>query len=270
MKIKVEHTTRFEYDAPVYESTNQVRLQPIDNHGSPQSCQNFTLTVLPAANIYQYVDYFGNSVHHFSVLSHHTELEIKAVSTVDTGFGRMGMQPNEDVRLVEYLTETQHVNFSEAIKQFATQFKRREPFELAEDICRALNATLIYEKGVTNIYSSAGDVLDLGRGVCQDFAHVMIAVCRVLELPARYISGYIYGGQESEGQDGASHAWCEVFGGASQDWLGFDATRSSLYVDERYVRVAHGRDYSDITPVRGTFKGGTSESMTVRVRLSAF
>lgn len=270
LKLKVEHTTAFKYDNPVYEIATQVRLQPTNSNGSPQICTDFTLSVEPATNIFHYVDYFGNTVHYFNLLARLEHLEITATSIVETGTGHLEARSNEAMTISEFLLPSNYVNFSRTLERFANNFApTKPPFELAEEVCRSIHVTLVYEKGVTNVHSTAGEVLELKRGVCQDFAHVMIAACRKLGVPARYISGYIYDGALTSGQEGASHAWCEVFGGADEGWLAFDPTRASTFVDERYIRIGHGRDYSDIPPVRGTYRGVAKEELNVGVRITA-
>jgi len=113
------------------------------------------------------------------------------------------------------------------------------------------------------------DVLEIKRGVCQDFAHLMITICRCLGLPTRYVSGYLYGGESDGDQEGASHAWCEVFCGPDKGWVGFDPTHSTLLVNERYIKIGTGRDYADVTPVRGTYRGNAHEVLKVIVRVTS-
>jgi transglutaminase-like putative cysteine protease len=253
----------------VYEIASQVRLQPASGGASPQICHDFTLTVEPFANIFHYVDYYGNIVHYFNILSHCTHLEIKAISKVETGSGRMASGSNEAFTIAEYLVSSTYVNFASIVENFADQFNQTlPPFQLAEKVCHRIQETLNYEKGVTNVHSTVAEVLELGGGVCQDFAHVMIAVCRKLGVPARYVSGYIFDGALTQGNEGASHAWCEVYGGEDEGWLAFDATRSTAFVDERYIRIGHGRDYSDIPPVRGTYRGIAKEELAVSVLIA--
>ncbi|HKD77223.1 MAG TPA: transglutaminase family protein [Ktedonobacterales bacterium] len=278
MRLNVEHRTVFDYDEPIYETATEVRLQPIDHHGTSQRCLAFTLVVDPAAAIAQYVDFYGNQVHHFNVLQRHRRVSIMAISLVETGLGRVTTGNDEPIMLQEFLRESPYIRFASpdeqveipAIREFAGQFQREQPPELlAEAICRRINETFTYEPGVTDAQSTSDVVMALGRGVCQDFAHVMIATCRALDLPARYVSGYVYGGPAAEHENQASHAWCEVFCGAMNGWVGFDPTHNTLFVDDRYIRIGSGRDYGDVSPIRGTYKGQAEEHMTVTVRLTA-
>ncbi len=270
MKLKVEHITMFEYDAPIYETSTEVRLFPTDNHGSPQRCLSFTLLIDPGANIFHYTDYYGNVVHHFNLLQIHKKVGITATSIVETGPGEVVADPDEEIMLYEFLGESKYVHFDPAVRQFANQFAEHEAvYNKAEAICRRINQAFVYEPGVTDVYSTSAVVMALGRGVCQDFAHVMIAVCRSLGLPTRYISGYLYGGPQTEEHDRASHAWCEVYCGPEKGWIAFDPTHDTLLVDGRYIRIGSGRDYADVSPVRGTFKGNAKENLKVTVRVTA-
>jgi transglutaminase-like putative cysteine protease len=278
MRLNVEHRTVFDYDEPIYETATEVRLQPMDHHGTSQRCLAFTLVVDPAASIAQYVDFYGNQVHHFNVLQRHRRVSIMAISLVETGLGRVAVGSDEPIMLQEFLRESFYIRFASpeghdgapSITAFAGQFQREQPSELlAEAICRRINETFVYESGVTDVQSTSDVVMALGRGVCQDFAHVMIATCRALDLPARYVSGYVYGGPATEHENQASHAWCEVFCGPMNGWVGFDPTHNTLFVDDRYIRIGSGRDYGDVSPIRGTYKGQAEEHMTVTVRLTA-
>lgn len=277
MKLKVEHVTLFKYDQPIYETATEVRLQPRNDLASPQKVLDFVLQVSPPTNIFHYTDFYGNNVHHFSLLQYHKQVEIKATSIVETSTAYTPAGPNEEIMLQDFLTQSRYVQIDPQIQQFARQFvdtqAELEPQhnrQLAEQICRQINTTLIYKPGVTDVHSTSAEVMSLGRGVCQDFAHLMIAVCRYLGLPTRYVSGYLYGGVSSEDRAGASHAWCEVYCGADiNGWVAFDATHRNLLTDERYIKIGIGRDYSDVPPVRGTYKGPAREEMSVTVIVTA-
>jgi transglutaminase-like putative cysteine protease len=273
MKLKVEHITQFEYDAPVYETATEVRLHPANYSGGVQECESFQLEVEPAAHIFTYTDYFGNRVHNFSLLQSHSKLKIASRAVVRTRPGILPATEKELTTLYEYQAESRYIIFSPEVALFAARFPKEktvtEPRELAEEICRTINQEFKYEKGVTTVNSPVSEVLEMKRGVCQDFAHLMITVCRCLELPTRYVSGYFYGGGTEEDREGASHAWCEVYCGSGQGWVGFDPTHSTLWVDEYYIKIGHGRDYADVTPVRGTYRGKAHESLNVLVRMTA-
>jgi transglutaminase-like putative cysteine protease len=269
MRLKVEHTTTFSYDQPIVESASEVRLLPIELPGVLHGL-SFALNVEPTVRIGQHQDYFGNAVHHFSILAPHVSLTITAVSEVVTGLAPSAPEITDPIRLIDFTLGSRYVLLDEAERRFVQDLDQTLPhLDLAEAIGRQINTTFVYEQGVTDISSTSHEVMELRRGVCQDFAHVMIAACRSLGMPARYISGYLYGGPETEILDRASHAWCEVYVGPEIGWRGFDPTHNTIFTDERYVRVAVGRDYADAAPVRGTFRGNARETLDVRVRVVA-
>lgn len=273
MKLKVEHITTFEYDTAIYETAEEVRLQPRNDEDGTQRCLEFTLQLTPPGNIFHYTDFYGNNVHHFNILPSHKKIEIRAISVVETRQGYTPQEMGHEIMLQDLLQQSRYVQFSSQLEQFARQFvdvandlHNQNRREQAENICRAINEGFVYEPGVTDVHSTTTEVMSLGRGVCQDFAHVMLATCRYLGIPARYVSGYLYGGVDSEGRTVASHAWCEVYCGAPLNgWVGFDPTHKTLLTDERYIKIGVGRDYADVPPLRGTFKGNASERMAVKV-----
>ena len=130
---------------------------------------------------------------------------------------------------------------------------------------RALRSRLVYERGATDVMTRADAALELGRGVCQDFAHVMLAACRRAGIPSRYVSGYLYDPQEEH--EAESHAWVDVLD-AQRGWVSIDPTHDREQT-EAYVRVAVGRDYADVPPTRGVFKGFSEETLEVAVRMVA-
>jgi transglutaminase-like putative cysteine protease len=272
MILKVEHTTLFEYEEPVYETATEVRLHPATGPDSSQRCASFSLRLDPAAPVFEYIDFYGNRVHHFNLLQSHKRVSIVATSVVETFSSTEGAPVEEDeIRLLDLSAESRYVHFDPAICALAEEFREiNDNHERAHRICSHINSTFRYEPGVTDVHSTSGVVMALGRGVCQDFAHVMLAMCRYLCIPSRYVSGYLFGGGSTpEGQDEASHAWCEIWCGPERGWRGFDPTHRTLLVDERYIKIGTGRDYADIPPVRGTYKGTSAETLRVAVRVSS-
>jgi transglutaminase-like putative cysteine protease len=271
MILKVEHSTLFEYEEPIYETAAEVRLHPASSVGS-QQCASFNLQVTPPAAIFDYADFYGNRVHHFNILQSHKQVRIVATSVVETAsHPKTGPFTEDKILLLDLLSESHYVHFDPAIRSLAASFSQiGDPYRQATEICRHINDTFLYEPGATDVHSTSAVVMALGRGVCQDFAHIMLAACRHLGLPARYVSGYLYGGGSTpEGQDEASHAWCEVWCGAETGWAGFDPTHKTLFVDDRYIKIGTGRDYGDVPPVRGTYKGTSAEKLGVSVRVSS-
>jgi transglutaminase-like putative cysteine protease len=275
MKLKVEHITSFRYDAPVHETATEVRLQPAHQSEGLQQVESFRLEIEPATEIFSYNDYFGNIVHHFSLLQKHDNLLITAVSIVSTTAAPVPPTPQELISLYDFQAASPYIIFSPGAIEYAARFDaeaaQQRPYEVTEQVCRTINTEFAYRKGVTAVDSTVAEVLEHKSGVCQDFAHVMITICRALGLASRYVSGYLYAGEgdEDDEQVGASHAWTEVFCGADKGWVAFDPTHRNLLADERYIKIGVGRDYSDVAPVRGTYRGSGHETLSVAVRVSA-
>ena len=259
MRLKIEHITTFTYDQPISEAYTEMCLRPQDGFG--QHCLSFTLTTEPHDDRLNYTDRFGNDISHFDVIQPHDKLVVSAKSEVLTpdAFAQISvnLSPLDEY---DYLMETPYVPLSDDILRFAsTQLVPGNPKATALALMNYIYATLQYEKGVTDVTTTAAQALVLQRGVCQDFSHLMLASCRGLRIPARYVSGYLY----SHGFEAASHAWVDVYI-PGEGWLSLDPTHNSLQTGE-YVRIAIGRDYSDVPPTRGIFVGNAKETMEVKV-----
>jgi transglutaminase-like putative cysteine protease len=262
MRLRIEHKTTFTYEEPINEAYTEMRLKPSDACG--QTCLSFALNTEPRGLVMQYVDRYGNDVRHFNVLPAHTKLSVIAISDVLT--------PNElrdyEVELspldeFDYLSETRYAPHPDAIRAYAAPHAvEGNPFATAMAIMRAIYYSMKYEPGATNVQTSAMQALELKKGVCQDFAHLMLSMCRSLNVPARYVSGYLHG-PSSTADDAASHAWVDVFI-ASKGWVSLDPTHNCPQ-SERYVRLGVGRDYADVPPTRGTYKGNADEHLEVKV-----
>jgi transglutaminase-like putative cysteine protease len=265
MILRVEHTTEFGYDAPIAEAYTELRLRPLEGGG--QHCSSFRLQTQPAGlRVREYRDHFGNDVHHFDVLESHERLSVTAVSEVMTPEWFTGdrRQPTP-LELYDYLSPTGYAPFAGAVTKLAAAFAGDgSGFDRASALMTAVREELVYEPGATDVQTRADEVLELGRGVCQDFAHVMLAACRCVGIAARYVSGYLYD-PRLEGDNAASHAWVDVWD-ETRGWIALDPTHDRGQT-ESYVRVAVGRDYADVPPTRGVFKGNANETLTVRVGL---
>lgn len=264
MKLAIVHTTSYRYTAPIAESVVELRLRPMD--GAGQRCLDFTLELTPASKQRTYMDGYGNHVHYFNLVKPHSRLTITSRSTVETGLPPDGQ--GEDL-VADFLRFRSPVNDVEGVRRLARAHpipKPRTP-EAIEQALDALTLTIsrdfTYDRTITNVYSTVDEVLELRGGVCQDFAHLFVAVARSMGVPARYVSGYLHM-QGDRSATTASHAWAEAWV-PDRGWLGFDATRP-VRVSEHHVRLAVGRDYSDAAPTRGVYVGSARGAMTVRVR----
>ena len=278
MFYSLRHVTRFRYSAPVHESVMELRMQPRSE--GPQSLRNFQIVTNPRAQLYAYTDYLGNAVYHFNVLRAHKELRIEAqavVEIVQTAPLPQACDVLEWDRYNPYNLTDQHFDLLEPSK-FARPSAALTTFMADKDLAkpsgdpmtalRHLNTTIFeafdYEIGVTQVHSPIEQALGEGRGVCQDFAHIMIAITRSWGIPARYVSGYLHHGRgRDRSVEDATHAWVEAWL-PSLGWVGFDPTNNILAA-ERHIRAAVGRDYADVPPTRGTFKGGAESELAIAV-----
>jgi transglutaminase-like putative cysteine protease len=284
MRFKIIHTTRFSYDLPAYESHNQLRLKPLNDES--QRLLQFRLSSDPPASVLEYQDGFENTVHSVSVYPKHQELSIVVESLIDRIPERERQFPR--VRFSEYLTdddarskeqydflhESQFVPFSDRLRKFfwATRPDQRE--DVSQYVRRTIGYIrdqFHYEKGATSVHSNLDDILSTGCGVCQDFAHLALGVLRLAGVPARYVSGYLapepVQNRKEPVSEQASHAWVDVLL-PNAGWVGFDPTHRGL-ITERHIRVAIGRDYSDVPPLRGVYRSaGKRQGMTVELHIN--
>jgi transglutaminase-like putative cysteine protease len=262
MRLRIEHITTLTYDQLISEAYTEMRLKPLDADG--QRCLSFHLVTEPQDAVLRYTDHFGNDVHHFDVIQPHQKLVVAATSEVLTPnlyqTDSKGLSPLDEFN---YLSPTVYAPHTPELVGFSDTLKVGDPLQTAFAIMRALHERLIYEKGATDVKTTADQALALGRGVCQDFSHIMLAACRAQRLPARYVSGYLY----NNGHTAASHAWVDVLI-PGHGWISLDPTHDREQTPQ-YVRVAVGRDYADVPPTRGVFKGNAKEKMDVKVSVTA-
>jgi transglutaminase-like putative cysteine protease len=262
MRLRIEHQTTFTYEEPISEAYTEMRLKPSDAGG--QMCLSFSLHTEPRGSVLQYTDRYGNDVRHFNVLPQHRRLSVMAVSEVLTPaelYDYAGELNPLDTH--DYLSPTRFAPHTREMLQFAAaHVVQGNTFATAMNLMRAIFYSMKYEPGATNVHTSSQDVLVLQAGVCQDFAHLMLSVCRSYSIPARYVSGYLYG-PSSTADNAASHAWVDVFI-EGKGWISLDPTHNCPQT-ERYVRIGIGRDYADVPPTRGTYKGTAEEKLDVKV-----
>jgi transglutaminase-like putative cysteine protease len=266
MILRVEHTTEFHYDEPIVEAYTELRLRPLERGG--QHCSSFALMTEPAGiRVREHRDHLGNDIHYFDVLESHEKLVVTAMSEVMTPeyFGDR-RQPTP-LELHDFRNPTQYSPFAEEIVDLTRVAPRvGGGFDRASGLMALIGEVLAYEPGATHVQTRADEVLALGRGVCQDFAHVMLAACRSVGIAARYVSGYLYD-PTVEGDNAASHAWVDIWDDA-RGWIALDPTHDREQT-QSYVRVAVGRDYADVPPTRGVYKGAAAETLSVRVSVQA-
>lgn len=289
MKYRVVHTTEYTYAQPVTLAHNETHLSPRDV--GRQSVLNHRLDVEPAPNsLSKREDFFGNAVTYFALETPHTRLRVTATTELelDSAAGQLHFQSStpweeasERVRSEltrttlearQYLLESPMVTvFPELERYAAKSFPAGRPLaEAVHDLMQRIHRDFAYDPGFTSVATPLAHVFEHRRGVCQDFAHLAIACLRSRGLPARYVSGYIETlpppGQEKLVGSDASHAWFSVYD-PDVGWLDFDPTNNQLPMDQ-HITTAWGRDYSDITPLKGVIFGGGAHSAKVAVDVS--
>ncbi|HEY8742348.1 MAG TPA: transglutaminase family protein [Chloroflexota bacterium] len=271
MIVSIVHTTTFDYSDDISESAMEVRLAPASNER--QVVRSHVLHVTPRVKLLPYTDYFGTTVQFFTVPSRYRRLSVVSTSVVETLPANPFLLPEPDAEepeapgaLYDYLRFGGPVGRHPELVTLAAAFRDERPLlERLTALNQTINRRLDYRPLVTQVDSALDDVLALGQGVCQDFAHLMIGVCRELGVPARYVSGYLYTPPSANARgSGASHAWCECYL-PGVGWKGFDPT-NDLLVDDQYVQIATGRDYRDVPPTKGIYRGSAQEVISVSVR----
>lgn len=271
MKLRIEHTTTFTYQESISERYTEMRLRPVD--GSGQRCLRFKLVTEPVGEVMQYTDRYGNAVHHFDTLQSHDRVVVKATS--DVHLSQTFADYHRELTPLEkfdYLGQGIYTTANDQIRSLASSnVVLGDATATVLSLMKELHDSLQYESGVTDVKTAAAEALSLGKGVCQDFAHIMLAACRSLNIPARYVSGYLYNPRKdaSKGMNdnAASHAWIDAFVNNSA-WLSVDPTHNCLQT-MNYVRLGVGRDYSDVPPTRGIYKGQAKETLSVNVVVNA-
>jgi transglutaminase-like putative cysteine protease len=283
MFYAIRHFTRYRYSRPVWQSMMEVRMHP-RSEGN-QRCFVFQLSVNPRARIFGYTDSYGNLVHHFDLPSRHTQLtivsdalvNIEAQSSIPEVMEYGGWQELEElVEKKDYwdmLMPSHFARSSPQLEQLAEEIganerKGRSPLAFLQDISSGVHRTFSYVKKSTAVNSPIEDALQSRKGVCQDFAHIMIALVRNARIPCRYVSGYLYHSTENThpAADGATHAWVEALL-PGRGWVGFDPTVNRP-ASEQHIRTAIGRDYADVPPTMGMMKGKADTQLQVRVRVT--
>ena len=280
MIYSVRHVTNFSYEPAVRESVMEVRMQPRSE--GRQRCLNFYLDVSPNANIMAYRDFLGNTVHHFDIPGRQNEIRIATKAAIE-------VQPTEipnpaDVcgweefdRQVaqgdywEMMLPSHYAHDTELLRAFSAELhidRRRNALETLLELNQAIYRSFDYVPNSTKVDSPIDDALRSRKGVCQDFAHIMTALLRQMRIPCRYVSGYLYRDAKAADRspEGATHAWVEAFVPPS-GWIAFDPT-NNLVGDGRHIRVAIGRDYADVPPTRGVYRGEAASELKVGVQVS--
>jgi transglutaminase-like putative cysteine protease len=273
MILEIQHETTIAYANPVREWLCELRMEPASDRG--QRCHSFRVSTGLSHPIATYRDGFGNVVHHFNVLAPPPRVRILAASVVETEDVAVGPVASQvtfpesgplawelPLQTLDYLALRGPVRRTPLLEPVRAAVAPRPRTRVGMWVCQVaehIRSQFEYARDVTDASSPVDHILTHGKGVCQDFTHLMIAVLRSYSVPARYVSGYIH----RENKDSQSHAWCEVWL-PDAGWTGFDPT-NGCPVNDHFVKTAVGRDYTDVPPNKGTYRGGGNETINVRV-----
>ena len=272
MQYDIVHRTRFIYASPVKESFNEARLKPVSDQ--QQTLDSFLLKVLPASRLRHYTDFYANIVHHFEIIEPHSTLLIESNARVTTHplpfldlmadifpIARIAEATRQE-RCYDFLQPSSYVDLSPESWRMALDAagQHTDAWQASLTLMHYVNQHLKYLPNSTHAHSHMREALAQRCGVCQDFAHVMIGLCRALKIPALYVSGYLATETAS-----ATHAWVEVFI-PEIGWRGLDPTHNRQ-TDDTYVKIAVGRDYADVPPVSGHYKGTLERKLEVEVKI---
>jgi transglutaminase-like putative cysteine protease len=282
MYYSIRHLTKFLYSVPVSESTMETRMHPRSDQ--TQRCLTFHLSVSPRCRVFSYRDHLANHVHHFDIPGQHPQLVVVAESVVEvfpSAYTPSFLAPDAWAELDaiveqgdywEMLLPSEFAEPTDALEDLAKQLdvrRRDDPLMVLHHLNQQIYEYFDYKPKSTKVDSPIDLALSTKAGVCQDFAHIMIALVRSkLRIPCRYVSGYLFHGENDHDRSlhSATHAWIEAFL-PQLGWVGFDPT-NWLLARDRHIRTAIGRDYADVPPTRGMFRGLAGSELTVAVRVT--
>lgn len=272
--FKIQHITNYTYDRFVQESMNEIRIYSYQSND--QEVLQHELFITGSPDVMVYTDYWGNRAGVFNILPPHKELIIESRLVVRTtnaiasstnaanDFGSLLSGIKDSLKLIE-LSAPDPIQSEADIKTIIDEIysPERSVAAIAETCCTHIFNNFQYIKGITNIETTVDEILEQRAGVCQDFAHLMLQVLRTLNIPTRYVSGYICPNQNGLRGEGATHAWVEVWL-PDYGWAGIDPT-NNVWVTNNHVKLAVGRNFNDCSPVKGTFKGPAIQTLSVFV-----
>lgn len=281
MEISLRYVTHFRYTTPVWESHNSLRACPVDGDG--QSLLDYSVHTRPGASFYSYVDNWGTRVDVFDIPQPHSELVVKASAQVATTAPSLPMSGpfagTADMSYIEghwrFLQPTRHTRWDDAVGNAAQDAMgaSTDVVEIVNSIEKIVRGQVEYRSGATEIGFDATRIWSEGVGVCQDYAHLTISMLRAVGIAARYVSGYFYASDPTSSESAdtdeivvATHAWVEV-AVPGWGWWAIDPTNASP-VGERHVKIGHGRDYDDVTPLRGVYYGESDHHLAAEVTMS--
>ena len=279
-RYRVVHTTGFKYSGVVVTSYNEARMLPARDE--TQLVFSGKLEIKPSGSSHEYADYFGTRTLFFEVLEPHEELTITSTSLVevrpsdhkttlanaDYEWSALPEAIKSSLELTDGISTTRRTAAPAELVKFAKKTAAElSPYETALAVMRFIHSKVKYLHGETGVHSIATEAWTKKLGVCQDFTHLALGALRSVGIPARYVSGYLHPALEPEiGEKviGESHAWVEFFAGS---WVAYDPT-NDVFIEDRHIVVAHGRDYNDVAPLRGVYAGSTNSELFVSVEIT--
>ncbi len=274
--FRLHHITKYEYDRPVRESVNEIKIYPFACPEQETLSHEILITGQP--DLVSFFDYWKNKTAVFNLLSLHREMIIESklllrttgpaefAVNLNTGIDDLHNETAGNLMLIE-LAEATSIKNQDAVHniiQIITQ-DTNSISAIAQNCSEYIYKNFKYIKGITNIETTVDDILEHKAGVCQDFAHLMLQVLRSLKIPSRYVSGYICPNKKGVRGEGATHAWVEVYIPAN-GWAGIDPT-NNIWVTNNHIKLAVGRHFNDCSPIKGTFKGPAHQKLSVYVSI---
>lgn len=274
--FKIVHITKYQYNWPIKESINEIRLFP--HHFENQEVLQYQLLITHNPDVDISADYYGNRMGNFNVLDAHTEMTIESrmlvrvnhslkIPEIDaTSVDDIREDKEKSILLLRlcYIDNIEKQNEIENILK-EINIENKSIIEIAQQCNNFVFENFTYTKGITNIETTVDEILALKKGVCQDFAHILLQLLRTAGIPSRYVSGYICPNVSGFRGEGATHAWVEIYT-PKQGWLGLDPT-NNIWTMDNHVRLSVGRNFSDCTPIKGTFKGLARQTLSVCVSI---
>jgi transglutaminase-like putative cysteine protease len=275
-EFKIQHLTKYTYPAPVRDSANQVILYPIQDEWQEVIKQDIHVSGDPVIDTF--IDYYGNKVGSFTYSEPHSTLLINSRILVQTkhkpfpGNDIFPAQQWEDLKQLRYMVpyidflKLEYFDGFDDLKALVEAEKSKDdtPYQAVLRFSRHVYENFQYIKGVTSVETTMDEIWKLKAGVCQDFAHILTLMLRLVGIPARYVSGYICTHHSANMRgEGATHAWAEAYI-PDYGWLGIDPTNNCI-ANEAHIRLAVGRNFSDCSPVKGVYKGASDHRLDVSV-----
>ncbi len=272
--FKIVHSTKYQYNWPIKESINEIRLFPYNFEN--QDVLKFDLNITNNPNVDISQDLYGNRVGNFNTLEVHSEMAIETrmivrvnhslkIPEIDTTtIQDLAVEKEKSITLLR-LSYPEDIEKQNKIIAILNKIKYQDKpvIEIARLCNQYIYSNFSYTKGITNIETTLDEVLQHKKGVCQDFAHVLLQLLRTAGIPSRYVSGYVCPNKSGLRGEGATHAWVEIYT-PTQGWLGIDPT-NNIWTMDNHIKLSVGRNFSDCTPVKGTFKGLAKQKLSVSV-----